>query len=91
MLYVFIWQAASWEYRFAASAVSPREVSSLNYVITENFVDLAPLVVERPPGEATHSLFSGAKCLKIFTCERAQILEELESESACKFTLNLDI
>jgi hypothetical protein len=88
---VFIWQATSWEYRLAASAVSSRKFSSLNDIITEYFVDLASLVVEGPPGEATHSLFSGAKCLKVFTGERAQILKELESESACKFTLNLDI
>ena len=71
-----------------ASPVASCEVSSLQNVVGEDLVDLAPLVVKWLPRNGTRAFLTSAQSLEVLTCVRDQVLIQLESESAGDFPID---
>ena len=71
-----------------ASSIASNEIASLQYVVSEDFMDLASLVVKWLPRKRTRALFTSAQSLEVLARLGDQVLIQLESESTCDFPID---
>jgi hypothetical protein len=78
----------STENGLTTSSITPCEIACLQYVVSEDFMYLASLVVKWLPRNGTSALFTSAQSLEVLTRLRDQVLIQLESESTCYFPID---